>query len=78
MRNLIVDHLEGVLACLIQEDFAALPPARLQRLSDQLYRWHCEAELLTGAQPFPRVRKYPKAPKSGVLADLYWQGGRTE
>jgi hypothetical protein len=77
MRNLIVDHVEGSLAALIVDDLADLPPARLRRLSDALYHWHRECELLSGSQPLPRVRKQRKAPRSGILAELYW-GGRAE
>ena len=53
--------LEGILAGIEVRDLKALPPARLQRLSDVCYAIHLLAEQAAGGKASPRVKPYVKA-----------------
>ena len=64
--------IEKVIALLDNLDageLQQLPPARLRRYADQLYRWHVLAETAAGGKPFAAVR-HREQPKSGVLSKL--------
>jgi hypothetical protein len=72
----LVAQLEALLAALTPGQLSRLRPADLQRLSNALYANHALCEMELGHRPFPRVKRRKEPPRSGVLAELFWQGGR--